>query len=283
MSWVRSISSIDVSSVLTSTTNTVAVAACQARTSMEPRSEYIANVTSGRTDQPALSNIETARPIKAAWPSSSSRSMSPPRQRSVTRKSAPSFWAMVSSTRSRAPSTSPRSIMDTRSWLTPAAAPRSSWRRLCRILSARMLLPSRVASTCPILACTDWPAITQRSRRGGATEAIHVEARRRGERPAAGTGSLTAKSRLALRQEPAHSQPCTRSHAGRRHVPPGVPRPRPTPLPSGRPRVTPQYSASRRIPSAIFSGLIMNQSSRAWLYGTPGTSGPASRVTGPSR
>ena len=44
-----------------------------------------------------------------------------------------------------------------------------------------------------------------------------------------------------------------------------------------------QYAASLRMPSAIFSGLTMNQSSRTWLYGTPGTSGPAIRVTGPSR
>src|SRR6185369_16804048 len=44
-----------------------------------------------------------------------------------------------------------------------------------------------------------------------------------------------------------------------------------------------QYAASLRIPSAIFSGLTMNHSSRTWLYGTPGTSGPAIRVTGPSR
>jgi hypothetical protein len=44
-----------------------------------------------------------------------------------------------------------------------------------------------------------------------------------------------------------------------------------------------QYAASVRMPSAIFSGLTMNQSSRTWLYGTPGTSGPAMRVTGPSR
>ena len=44
-----------------------------------------------------------------------------------------------------------------------------------------------------------------------------------------------------------------------------------------------QYAASFRIPSAIFSGLTMNQSSRTWLYGTPGTSGPAIRLTGPSR
>ena len=44
-----------------------------------------------------------------------------------------------------------------------------------------------------------------------------------------------------------------------------------------------QYAASLRIPSAIFSASTMNQSSRTWLYGTPGTSGPAIRVTGPSR
>jgi hypothetical protein len=44
-----------------------------------------------------------------------------------------------------------------------------------------------------------------------------------------------------------------------------------------------QYAASLRIASAIFSGLTMNQSSSTWLYGTPGTSGPAIRVTGPSR
>src|SRR6478752_3405930 len=42
-----------------------------------------------------------------------------------------------------------------------------------------------------------------------------------------------------------------------------------------------QYAASFRIASAILAGLSMNQSSSAWLYGTPGTSGPAIRVTGP--
>jgi transcriptional regulator with XRE-family HTH domain len=47
--------------------------------------------------------------------------------------------------------------------------------------------------------------------------------------------------------------------------------------------IDPQYAASLRMPAAIFSGSIMNQSSRTWLYGTPGTSGPAIRVTGPSR
>jgi hypothetical protein len=45
----------------------------------------------------------------------------------------------------------------------------------------------------------------------------------------------------------------------------------------------PQYAASVRIASWIRSGLTMNQSSSTWLYGTAGTSGPATRVTGPSR
>ena len=48
-------------------------------------------------------------------------------------------------------------------------------------------------------------------------------------------------------------------------------------------RREPQYAASFRMAASIFSGLTMNQSSRTWLYGTPGTSGPAIRVTGPSR
>src|SRR5262249_60889440 len=43
-----------------------------------------------------------------------------------------------------------------------------------------------------------------------------------------------------------------------------------------------QYAASSRIPARIFSGETMNQSSRTGLYGTPGTSGPATRITGPS-
>ncbi len=44
-----------------------------------------------------------------------------------------------------------------------------------------------------------------------------------------------------------------------------------------------QYAASLRMPAVILVGSTMNQSSRTWLYGTPGTSGPAIRVTGPSR
>jgi hypothetical protein len=45
----------------------------------------------------------------------------------------------------------------------------------------------------------------------------------------------------------------------------------------------PQYAASVRIASAIFDGESMNASSSGREFGEAGDSGPARRVTGPSR
>lgn len=86
----RNVSSTDASSVLTSTTSRVRDGACHARMSIEPRSPRTAKDTSASTSQPSVVSRSTIQPAIDAWPSSSSRSISPPRQRTVITTSASS-------------------------------------------------------------------------------------------------------------------------------------------------------------------------------------------------
>ena len=125
-SCLRSVSSIDVSSDLTSTTSRVRDDGCQASTSIDPLSRSIAYETSGWTSQPSLVKSFAIQPTMAAWPSSSRRSISPPRHRTNTTISASNDAPWRRSFRTSG--MRPRSARDTSSWVSPEAVATSTWR-----------------------------------------------------------------------------------------------------------------------------------------------------------
>ena len=208
------------------------------------------------------------------------------------------------------PSIRPRSNSEISPWLTPTRSPKSRWRHPSRWRRARPMRPILRSSTgsvsTPTLtrslsAASAWRTVARpgyesgTSRDGRHQGAIVISARARsGSLPRDECCSCTAwfggRRECGRQFRPQHracGPPGVTPDRGRCRIGrQGFVRGTRAPFAAGRAHLSwelAQYAASFRIPSAIFSGLTMNQSSRTWLYGTPGTSGPAIRVTGPSR
>ncbi len=173
-SSVPSVSWTSTTSVLSSMTSRVRVAACQHRMSMTPRSPKMENVTSGVSAHPGIAwNSRATASCIAEWRAASSRSSSAPSHRASTVMRIPS----ASATRRRVPCGTPpirpRSIREIVCCETPATRARSAWRQHLRIRTARKAPPSLESSigrswTVPLTRgfAATYPGLRRRS--GGA-------------------------------------------------------------------------------------------------------------------
>jgi hypothetical protein len=131
----------------TSITRIVRDAACQASTSIEPRSPKWLKDTSIAHSHPAAASRATNASTVRAWASSSSRSRPSPRHLTRMSRSAPSARHRDSTRRMSLPSAPPHSTFETKARDTRARAAASCCRSPVRSRMARNARPIRTAST----------------------------------------------------------------------------------------------------------------------------------------